>query len=74
MDMGCPGRFASRFSDEPDYVGRSFNRADPTEAFVYGDWGQFQACPVACGTCPNRLCDDWPCENQVLNRVFGHAF
>ena len=60
LDMGCPGRHME--GQRKEYHGGS----DPAKAQVYGDYGQFLNCPVACTSCVDRKCHEFPCDNDGL--------
>ena len=61
LDLGCPGIHMA--GQRPQYYrGQAAN--SPELAEVYGDYGQFLHCPVACGSCVDRKCDSFPCAHQ----------
>eukprot|EP01050_Picozoa_sp_SAG11_P003800 SAG11_NODE_225_length_12064_cov_7.850815_3_plen_359_part_00 len=53
LAMGCPGQHAAEAEDSRLY----------SEQVYDGDLGQLDRCPHACGRCPERKCDDFPCFN-----------
>eukprot|EP01051_Picozoa_sp_SAG22_P002138 SAG22_NODE_93_length_20834_cov_27.179503_16_plen_1288_part_00 len=57
LALGCPG--SHMHGKRREYYG-----ATPDLAEVYGDYGQFQRCPVACDACITRKCDTFPCAND----------